>query len=310
MNVSKAEPEHADSFVRADGLLPGAASAVGYATTGPVLPIHRGLPSPYLTFIITLNEPVVGGFSAEQATGPDAIANDIVAAGLHDRPAYIAQRDGQAGIQLALYPLAARQLFGMPAAELAGHIPDGAAVIGRSIIQLREQVIAARDWSARFGLVGDFFRRRATHSAGGSQPRPEVIEAWRWLTRMRGAGSISALANHVGLSRRQLQAVFTAEFGAGPATFKRLLRFQRALRMITDRVDREQPLDLADIASSCGYFDQSHLNRDFRSLTGTSPTGWLAEELGNVLAGGHRNGDDACSRTPGDRRKIQANPGL
>jgi AraC-like DNA-binding protein len=180
----------------------------------------------------------------------------------------------------------------MPAAELAGQIPDGADVIGQPITRLREHVISAADWSARFGLIGDFFRQRAAHSAEASQPRPEAIEAWKWLARMRGAGSISGLADHVGLSRRQLQTVFAAEFGIGPTVLRRLLRFQRALRTITDRVDHHQPLDLTGIAAACGYFDQSHFNRDFRSLTGTSPTGWLAEEFDNVRAGGHRNGDD------------------
>lgn len=286
---------HRGGFARAGLTLPGAASAVGYATTGPLQPIHRGLPSPYLTFIITLNEPVVGGFSAEQATGPDAITADVVTSGLHDRPAYIAQRDGQAGIQLAVYPLAARRLFGMPAAELAGQIPDGSDVLGPAITTLRERLISASDWAGRFDLLRDFLGHRAGCSEHPGQPRPEVVEAWKWLTRMRGQGSITGLADHVGLSRRQLHTVFTAEFGVGPTVFKRLLRFQRALAMITDRVDQDAELDLAAIAAACGYFDQSHLNRDFRTLTGTSPTGWLSEERDTIRAGGHRNGVEDIS---------------
>ena len=32
----------------------------------------------------------------------------------------------------------------------------------------------------------------------------------------------------------------------------------------------------------CGYYDQSHLTRDFVDLAGTSPGEWLASEHGSV----------------------------
>ena len=42
---------------------------------------------------------------------------------------------------------------------------------------------------------------------------------------------------------------------------------------------------MADLAAACGYFDQAHLAREFRSLAGCPPSQWLAEELRNVQAG-------------------------
>lgn len=36
---------------------------------------------------------------------------------------------------------------------------------------------------------------------------------------------------------------------------------------------------LADLAVSCGYFDQAHLAREFRSLAGCPPSQWLTEEF-------------------------------
>ncbi|MGO1486815.1 MAG: helix-turn-helix domain-containing protein, partial [Brevibacterium aurantiacum] len=62
-------------------------------------------------------------------------------------------------------------------------------------------------------------------------------------------------------------------FGIGPKEAARVIRFDRARRMIST-----QTRTLADIAATCGYADQSHLNRDFRLLTGTSPTLWLSED--------------------------------
>jgi AraC-like DNA-binding protein len=36
---------------------------------------------------------------------------------------------------------------------------------------------------------------------------------------------------------------------------------------------------IAQVAASCGYFDQSHLDRDFLELAGCSPSQLLTEEL-------------------------------
>jgi AraC-like DNA-binding protein len=41
---------------------------------------------------------------------------------------------------------------------------------------------------------------------------------------------------------------------------------------------------LAGLAAECGYYDQAHLAREFRSLAGCPPSQWLAEEFRFVQA--------------------------
>ena len=45
----------------------------------------------------------------------------------------------------------------------------------------------------------------------------------------------------------------------------------------------------AEAAERAGYVDQSHLIREFRRMTGCTPSAWLAEERRNIQDGGHRN---------------------
>lgn len=118
-------------FVRAGPILPGQiASTIGYRSAGQQPDIHRGLPSPYLTFIFSLEAPIVTGESLEHARGPDPYRNDIILAGLHTRPAYVVQPSGEAGIQLAVHPLASRALFGVPASELGPLTLEASDVLG------------------------------------------------------------------------------------------------------------------------------------------------------------------------------------
>lgn len=77
------------------------------------------------------------------------------------------------------------------------------------------------------------------------------------------ASDLARLAN---LSVSQLQRQFRRLFGMSPADYLlrvRLLMVRRALEQTT--------LPIGRIALDCGFYDQSHLTRTFRSATGLSP---------------------------------------
>lgn len=281
-------------FVRA-ALVPGGpvVSAVGYRTTGQTPALHRGLPSPYLTLIFSLDGPIASGLTPEQARGGDAWRTEIVVGGLHQRPAYVVQPEHEAGIQLAVHPLAARTLFGLPAAELTGQVIScGADVLGRPGAEVHEHLSELTDWGERFGRLAAYVEGRVARCEGASGVRPEVAEAWTWLARHRGAGTLKGLAAHVALSERRLSTLFRTETGLTPKQAARLMRFQHAKAALVSAVVAGAPPDLARIAAEYGYYDHSHLVRDFHQYTDASPSAWLAEECRNIQAGAHGGGED------------------
>src|ERR1700674_4318786 len=103
---------------------------------------------------------------------------------------------------------------------------------------------------------------------------PLVSFAVAEFERAGGLMSISDLANRIGLSARQLERRFRTEVGIGPKLFGRMKRFQRVFRTIDD-----PKLNWVDVAVDCGYYDQSHLIRDFREFSGDTPTALLAAEF-------------------------------
>jgi len=284
--------ENGTAFVRADGLLPGyVASAVGYASDHRQPSLHRGLPSAHLTFIFSLAAPVVSGWTPEHARGGDPFRNLVLLGGLHTSPAYVVPDERQLGIQLSVHPLAARALFGAPSRELAT-VADGPEVLGPEAERIRTRMLEAATWPARFRILQDYLRRQVdARPPRRERVRPELAEAWRWLAWHRGTGSMDGLAGHVHLSSRQLRTLFTREVGLGPKQVSRLMRFSSARAHIAYAVAAGRPPDLADVAAQCGYFDHSHLDRDFARFAGTSPRGWIAEERRNIQDGGHRNGE-------------------
>ncbi|OEU87463.1 transcriptional regulator [Streptomyces abyssalis] len=277
------------------------ASTVGYRSEDAAPQLHRGLPAPWLTLIFSLEGPVVGGDTPDQALGAQAYREEIIVGGLHQRPAYIVQPSRQTGVQLAVHPLAARALFGMPTAELRQSAGDGASILGRPAVEVHERLRESGSWDGRFAILTGYLRQKAEDSGRRAEVRPEVAEAWRWMACHRGAGSLDAMARHVALSRRQLTTLFRREVGAGPKQVSRLMRFERARQEVASAVAEEPAagraageaaLDLSEIAARCGFYDHSHLVRDFQHYTDLSPSGWIAEERRNIQAGGHRNGEE------------------
>jgi AraC-like DNA-binding protein len=258
-------------------------SAVGYETVGAEPRDHRGLPSPFLTFIVTLDTPVV---IAEDG-GERGL--DVVVAGLTTEVERVKMPRRQTGLQAAVHPLAARRLFGLPAAELARMSLEGEDVLGRAAPRLRERLAEAAGWDERFAIFDEEMVLRQDAVVTG--PRAEVVEAWRLLTATRGRIRIGELAGRVYLSRRRLSTLFAAEFGLTPKEAARTMRFTHAVARIGEGV-RGGALDLAAVAADCGFADQPHLDREFREFAGTSPSGWIAEEFPNIQAGGHRYARD------------------
>ena len=282
-------------YIPAEPLRRYVAAYTGYRQRGLPPARHRGLPSPYLTLIFTLDEPLTIEVHPDPGQPPGEFGTLL--GGLHSVPALITHEGAQSGIQVALRPLGARALLGLPAGELAELDLPAEAVLGGVCAELRDRVRAAAGWPERFAVLDEILLRSAglrgagLRGAGlgwvgpGPGIAPEVSWAWRQLLREGGALRVSELAAGTGWSGRHLTSRFRAEIGLTPKAAARVIRFDRARKRLVRKLTAGGNYLLADLAAECGYFDQAHLAREFRALAGCPPSQWLAEEFRNVQAG-------------------------
>jgi AraC-like DNA-binding protein len=230
----------------------------------------REVPFPGVPLILDLGP----GWEIESPAEAGFRRRESFVAGLHAAPSIVrAAAPAWCCIELRLTPLGARSVLGLPMHELANRavdledlLPGAGELTGR----LRD----AHDWDTRFDLLEAFLVRRLADSA----PSMPAIE-WSWH-RLRGTGGrvpIAELAAELGWSHRRLIARFREHIGLAPKTAARVLRFDRAVAALRSPARCE----LAQIAFECGYFDQAHLNRDFRELAGTTPRAFLDASLGS-----------------------------
>ncbi|MGC5334667.1 helix-turn-helix domain-containing protein [Micromonospora sp. DT62] len=243
--------------------------------------VRREVAGAFVVVILGWGAPldIVDPRSAERS----AYRVDSFVAGTFD--AYCATRTvgmGE-GVELLLAPLAARRILGLPLGELANravaveHLPGG--WWGR----LRCRLAAAESWSARFALLDAALAVRLA-TAGPVDAR--LGWAWQRLADSGGQVGVGSLAEELGWSRRHFAVRFRQEVGLSPKTVARLLRFHRAYAALgagpgvpEALVGAEDPGvagGWADLAVRCGYYDQSHLIRDFREFAGDTPAALLA----------------------------------
>ena len=195
-------------------------------------------------------------------------------AGAFDSYVLVGSTGAYGCVQVNFTILGLRLFVGRPMHDLATRTVALEDVFGNAASRLTSELYEAASWEARF----DILDREILARIDRTRHVPEWVQWVRQrLVRTGGQTNIHTLVDKVGYSQKHVIAQFTTEFGLSPKTFARVLRFGRA----ADMLKVSERGRLADIAHSCGYYDQAHFTRDFRAFAGVSPTELLASQLPN-----------------------------
>lgn len=212
--------------------------------------------------------------------GFGSVDTESFVAGMSDRPVLTEFRGEQYGMQVDLTPLGLYTLLGRPMSALTDRVPALAELDDPELAALPARLAALPDWARRFAHLVDVLSRRLLDDRA-RRPDPEVRHAWERLCGTGGTLGVAALAAETGWSRRHLLTRFHDQVGLAPKVAGRVLRFQRASALVTAGAGT-----LAEVAAACGYADQPHLVREFRSLAGVTPTTFRAEWAAGSPPGG------------------------
>lgn len=130
---------------------------------------------------------------------------------------------------------------------------------------------AATDEADRVHILGEWW---------GAQVPPEqdatylvVRDLVAEVERDRSLVRVDDLAARHGLSVRGVQRLTNRYVGVPPTWLIRRYRMQDALAALQGDPD----IDLAELATSLGWYDQAHFTRDFRTAVGQPPAAYLRE---------------------------------
>jgi AraC-like DNA-binding protein len=240
----------------------------GFRISGLPPGVHFGLPSSEVHLFISLGRPIELLQTPNTTQSPSALTAFV--SGLQDRPAIVRQNAQAFGLHVFIKPLGVKAILGVASSEISGLVLSLNDVWGRRAEDLIGRLLDASTWRERFAIMDRAFASKLNPAIA----RPEIRWSWERLAKRRGSVPVQQLADEVCYSRRHFSQQFRKEIGVSPKLAARLFRFERACHLIG-----EKRLGLAQVALSCGYYDQAHLTREWYALAGCSPKAWVTREF-------------------------------
>lgn len=171
-------------------------------------------------------------------------------------------------ICVVFQPAGAKAFFNLPMSELNGLRVDIHDLGDQLLTDLQKSLEDAITNEHCVLLIEQFLLNRIKMLADYNLKR--IDTAIRQINNQ--PTELNALAESSCLSSRQFNRVFTEYVGTGPKEFQRIIRFQRALFTL-----QHQPeTNLAQLAAACGYYDQPHLIKEFKTFSGYTPVEYMA----------------------------------
>jgi AraC-like DNA-binding protein len=189
--------------------------------------------------------------------------------GPHLGPILLEQPAWQDCLAVRLRPRGAFEMLGGPLSELAGLSVRLEDVLGNEAAPLTERLALAPGTRAKFRLLAGWLAARARR--GRTMDRA-IAWAVGELADTAGGRPIAVLRERTGLSKAAFVAGFRDQVGLEPKRYARVTRFHRVLSELQDDGSRR----LVEVALGADYYDQAHMNAEFKQLGGITPRQFLA----------------------------------
>lgn len=204
----------------------------------------------------------------EDAAGRRIVQPDVIVSGQLTRPLLLRPM-GRVGMVAArfradgLFPI-----LGVPMHELVDRRGPLESICN-DVPTLQARIAEASSDRERVSHLATFLERKLAKRYTLDAVVQHNVQA---ILASGGQISLDQLAQSAGLTARQLERRFQVSVGVSPKFLCRIVRFHA----IFDRLQSSTPW--SSIAIDCGFFDQSHLIRDFKQFAGYSPAMFLAAQ--------------------------------
>ena len=216
-------------------------------------------------------------FMESPAGGVESAQPRALFAGQLSRPLWL-RATGRAGVLgVRFHPAGARAFLGFALAEATDR-RIALQTLWPAETRTLTAAMARADAAGRRELAARFVAARiAANGIGLDEPVGRCATA---IEARNGRCNVEEVLAASGLGRRQLERRFLDAVGLSPKRFASVLR----LRSVFDVLQADPRADWTEAALAAGYFDQSHLIRDFRRYVGCTPAQFVASRTALAAA--------------------------
>jgi AraC-like DNA-binding protein len=192
--------------------------------------------------------------------------SDVLVSGPRTKASYQPKKDLPVCLRLRIRPGRVLPLLGTAPDELVDRVVPLTDLWGSAAVSLAAELVEYRDDPVR---AADLLAERLEATAPG-RPRRQVELVLAALRELSAGTGVGRTAGRTGVSERYLRRIFTQTVGIPPKHFARINRVRNVLT---------RPGSWSTVATEAGYFDQSHLVAEFRSIMRVTPGAFAAGQV-------------------------------
>jgi AraC-like DNA-binding protein len=184
---------------------------------------------------------------------------------------------------IRFFPHAAGHFINDKADLFNNQVVDYSELSGHDAKTLHARLLDTPVWNTRIELVEAYLLQQLAQAERRFHKMAMVSDVMHEIVQQDFFDNIDNVASRYGITSRYLQKLFLQYTGLTPKLYSKINRFQNSLKLVTGK-----DASLTSIAYECGYFDQSHFIREFKTFTGVTPGVVARSERGDPSTGsGH-----------------------
>jgi AraC-like DNA-binding protein len=187
--------------------------------------------------------------------------------GVRTRPITIPAGTGNRIIVIGFKKGAANPFYSFPMNEITDSVVMADLIFGRSICELREQLLSAVSMHQMFHRIELFLMARAGNKLNADPNSNCVQYAIHHMTHHHNIFSFQGFSEHIGYSQKHFIDLFRKQVGVTPKQYLKIMRFQKAIL----EAEAVQEINWSQLARESGFYDQAHFIHDFKEFSGFTP---------------------------------------
>ena len=160
-------------------------------------------------------------------------------------------------------PIGCRMFFPYPMEEFTNQNISIDLLNNTYLVELEEKINEASDTYQTVRLIEEYLLNRLSKNI--------PCNANRMMTTVQningGEGNISVLSQTACLGYKQFKRIFAEYVGLNPKDFIQITRFRKTFNILQSTPQ----ISISKVAYDCGYYDKSHLIKEFKMFTGYTP---------------------------------------